>query len=178
MSEWSEAENFRLRELWADKSLSGTQIGRLLGKSKNSVVGRAHRLGLKGRVSPIQPKGSGKAPRNRPMRVAAGVPTLAPLTRFCAHCGGELRPQQEKFCKPQCLHDSQRRQHAPKPKPAVEAPQTVFKPLPSSPCCWPIGMPGTRGFRYCDEPSRPGKPYCDEHYRIAYVRRADLREAA
>lgn len=34
-------------------------------------------------------------------------------------------------------------------------------------CCWPIGRPGTKEFRYCDDPHR-NRVYCDTHERDAY----------
>ncbi len=45
-------------------------------------------------------------------------------------------------------------------------------------CCWPIGEPGTRSFHFCDDPSEPGKPYCSEHAKLAYVKVRDRREDA
>jgi len=45
-------------------------------------------------------------------------------------------------------------------------------------CCWPLGEPGTRSFRFCDEQSEPGKPYCTEHARLAYVKVRDRRDDA
>jgi GcrA cell cycle regulator len=45
-------------------------------------------------------------------------------------------------------------------------------------CCWPIGEPGTSSFRFCDASSVPGKPYCEEHAELAYVRIRDKREDA
>ena len=45
-------------------------------------------------------------------------------------------------------------------------------------CCWPIGEPGTKTFRFCDDTSLPGKPYCDEHAKLAYVRIRDRKEDA
>jgi len=45
-------------------------------------------------------------------------------------------------------------------------------------CCWPLGEPGTRSFRFCDDPSEPGKPYCSDHVKLAYVRVRDRREDA
>ncbi len=50
-----------LRSLWAE-GLTTTEIGRRLGMSKNAVIGKAHRLGLNGRPSPIR--------RERPARPA------------------------------------------------------------------------------------------------------------
>ena len=39
-------------------------------------------------------------------------------------------------------------------------------------CQWPIGHPGTREFRFCGDPIERGRPYCCDHARLAYVRRA------
>ena len=48
------------------------------------------------------------------------------------------------------------------------------------PCCWPIGDPGTPGFRFCDEPALAAKPYCEEHACRAYahLRRHDKASRA
>jgi GcrA cell cycle regulator len=52
-------------------------------------------------------------------------------------------------------------------EPVVEPPPPP--PPVQEPCCWPIGEPGTRTFRYCDEPSRVGRcSYCEDHAKIAY----------
>ena len=45
-------------------------------------------------------------------------------------------------------------------------------------CCWPIGEPGTRSFRFCDAESVPGKPYCSAHAQLAYVKVRDRRDDA
>lgn len=54
----------RLRALWGVKSV--IQIGKELGLSKNSIVGRAHRLKLPRQTNPI--KRQGDAPPIRPYR--------------------------------------------------------------------------------------------------------------
>ena len=58
--EWAEETIVRLRTLW-DEGLSTAEIGRRLGVSKNAVVGKAHRLDLPARPSPIRRDGSGPA---------------------------------------------------------------------------------------------------------------------
>jgi len=50
---WNEENVARLRELW-DQGLPTAQIGKLLGFTKNAVVGKAHRIGLERRPSPIR----------------------------------------------------------------------------------------------------------------------------
>ena len=37
----------------------------------------------------------------------------------------------------------------------------------TEPCCWPMGEPGRRDFRYCDVISAPGRVYCYDHLAIS-----------
>ncbi len=53
VGEWTPDVIQRLRTLWAE-GISTAEIGNRLGFSKNAVVGKAHRLKLPGRPSPIQ----------------------------------------------------------------------------------------------------------------------------
>jgi len=147
---WTAADLARLAKLWGE-GLSTTAIGRAMGRSKNSVVGKAHRLNLPARPSPIAAKGSGANPKQR--RRVTG-PTLAPLASAVQAA----------------------------PMPSVEVAPVAATAAPryagvSRPCCWPIGEPRTKGFRYCDGPGVPGRPYCDEHCGLAYVQQA-VRSAA
>ena len=50
---WDENNVSKLKELW-DQGLPTAQIGKLLGFTKNAVVGKAHRIGLERRPSPIR----------------------------------------------------------------------------------------------------------------------------
>ena len=52
---WTDEKIKRLKKLWSEGLTTGT-IGKRLGITKNAVVGKAHRLGLKSRVSPIKHK--------------------------------------------------------------------------------------------------------------------------
>jgi GcrA cell cycle regulator len=67
---------------------------------------------------------------------------------------------------------------------APPAPRPVMHSAPAQPrrsapsCCWPIGEPGTKTFRFCDDTSVAGKPYCDEHAKLAYVKIRDRKEDA
>src|SRR5215472_10744294 len=71
--EWSDDRIRQLRRLWSEGH-STAEIGRRMGISKNAVVGKAHRLDLPARPSPIRTGGSPRAPR-APRRQP--VPTLA-----------------------------------------------------------------------------------------------------
>jgi len=50
---WSDATIELLRELW-EKGRTASEIGDVLGVSRNAVIGKAHRLGLKSRPSPVK----------------------------------------------------------------------------------------------------------------------------
>ncbi len=53
---WNEKNLERLKKLW-DEGLPITKIGLELGVSRNSIAGKAHRLGLPKRNSPISKSG-------------------------------------------------------------------------------------------------------------------------
>jgi GcrA cell cycle regulator len=169
--EWAEETIVRLRALW-DEGHSTAEIGRRLGVSKNAVVGKAHRLDLPARPSPIRRDGAGgSTPRRSAPRRVAG-PTLPPLSStgpmMSAAPGPTMVPQVATMA-PKPVHA------APPARVAPPAPRPYGRVVT---CCWPIGEPGTRSFRFCDTSSEPGKPYCADHARLAYVKVRDRREDA
>jgi GcrA cell cycle regulator len=67
----------------------------------------------------------------------------------------------------------------------AERPAPVLRAIPAprpgariTPCCWPIGEPGKSSFRFCDVDAIAGKPYCEEHSALAYVKIRDRKEDA
>ncbi len=179
--EWTDETITRLRALWAEGH-STAEIGRRLGVSKNAVVGKAHRLDLEGRPSPIRPAAEGARPRPTARRVAG--PTLPPLasTRQPAalpSVGPSLMPRSvgALALKPVQVAPHVAPQRAPAPAPRLQAvaPRSYGRVIT---CCWPLGEPGTRSFHFCDAESVPGKPYCTDHAELAYVRVRDRREDA
>lgn len=141
--DWTDERLERLRRLWAE-GMSASKIGVQMGISKNSVVGKVHRLKLPSRPSPIQPRSEPKAKR-------APKQTLPPV-----------KPEQivKEEPKPAVVA----RQVEPVKKP-VAAPRVIA----DRPCQWPFGDPGETGFRFCGCPSERGRPYCAEHVAVAYV---------
>ncbi len=157
--DWSAEAIERLRALWTE-GLSTAEIGRRLGISKNAVVGKAHRLSLAARPSPIRRSAdSDGLKRAAAVRRTVG-PTLAPIEPPAPAPAPAPRPA------------------APPPAPPVL--RSVARPSGgrSVSCCWPIGEPGTKSFRFCDVGSLPNKPYCAQHAALAYVRVRDRREDA
>ncbi len=162
--EWNDDSINRLRALWAEGH-STAEIGRRMNVSKNAVVGKAHRLNLASRPSPIRRDGE-KTPRRRLPRRASGstLPVLA----------AALTPM--PVVEQRRLPD---RAPAERTPPVLRAVPPASRPgARVTPCCWPIGEPGTRSFRFCDSDSIGGKPYCEEHAALAYVKVRDRREDA
>ncbi len=178
--EWTDETIARLRALW-DEGHSTAEIGRRLGFSKNAVVGKAHRLDLPARPSPIRPAPPGSRPRTVVRRVAG--PTLPPLasTGLAAQAAPRpsAAPAPRSFgalaLKPAAAYAPPAPAPAPVPRLQAVAPRPYGRVIT---CCWPIGEPGTKSFRFCDTASVPGKPYCAEHVELAYVKIRDRREDA
>jgi GcrA cell cycle regulator len=190
--EWADDTIIRLRELWSEGH-STAEIGRRLGVSKNAVVGKAHRLDLPARPSPIRREGERSPTRRSPPRPLCG-PTLPPLSSTGGIASPGLSSSGVSAGAPAggtILAASAPAAVLPPPRPPVIIPPRPPAPprvvMPSPPprpygrvitCCWPIGEPGTRSFRFCDAESVPGKPYCADHAQLAYVKVRDRREDA
>ncbi len=181
--EWSEEVIGRLRMLWSEGH-STAEIGRRLGISKNAVVGKAHRLDLPSRPSPIRREAgpNGGSRRAQPRRTAG--PTLPPLTSTAAPPPAGSGAAATRSLAEQPAGERAGTDLAPRRtvQPLV-APATRVQGLPRTygrtiACCWPLGEPGSKSFRFCCDDSVPGKPYCEEHAKLAYVRVRDRHEDA
>ena len=103
---WTDERIDHLKKLW-EKGLTASQIAEELGGvSRNAVIGKAHRLGLKSRPSPVKsgdskkkaaPKKSGKssqptAQTTRPCRCSSAKTACSchitkQRCRWCGHAG-------------------------------------------------------------------------------------------
>lgn len=179
--DWTSEAIERLRVLWSEGH-STAEIGRRMGVSKNSVVGKAHRLQLPARPSPIRrdpaaprPVAAGRRPTLPPLRVVAAAPALAPVAAPVMAAPAAPLPVRAEARRPE-PREPRLTEVAAAPKPSH-----VLRPFARASarsCCWPIGEPGTPGFRFCTAESLNGKPYCAEHAAVAYVRVKDRREDA
>jgi GcrA cell cycle regulator len=181
--EWNDETIGRLRALWTE-GLSTAEIGRRLGVSKNAVVGKAHRLNLSARPSPIRRDGLANGePRPAAARRVTGS-TLPPLNDAAPVVVGQAAPATPDQAPVRVLPAPVRAPVAvaPAPRPIVSRPiavrSTPFRSTRTSACCWPIGEPGTKSFRFCSGDAVTGKPYCQEHIQLAYVKVRDRREEA
>jgi GcrA cell cycle regulator len=158
MSEWSDQQIARLRELW-DGPDSTAAIGGKMGMSKNAVVGKAKRLNLPARPSPIIRDGRPVKPKSAP-RVHGATLTLPPS--IIAAQAAEKAAERALVAKLSEIVAA-----ATEPEP--EAPRVEFKPLAPRQCCWPL-WDGKPTHRYCEAVARPGRAYCSAHHEIAYTK--------
>jgi GcrA cell cycle regulator len=168
------ARDAELTELWA-QGLSSSAIGVRMTLTKNAVIGRARRLGLPARPSPIGARaGNGRtvegaaARSHRATAYPDGLPAPEGMVRGP---GGVLAGDSLAalgVAVPVVV--------APRPVADFVAAPRLAPVIPlgragavAQPCCWPIGEPRTPGFRFCEAPGIPGRSYCAAHHAVAYV---------
>lgn len=137
--EWTPDRIKVLMALW-EEGLPTSEIGRRLGVTKNAVVGKVHRLGLKKRQSPI-----------RQTATTSAQPKKAKPIQVRTPANSQEVPTVAKAVKP-------------------SGDVVKLEELTASMCCWPEGEPGTEDFHFCGQPSIPEKPYCEAHCARAYVK--------
>ena len=153
---WTDARIEQLRTGW-EKGLTATEIAKELGEgiSRNAVIGKAHRLGLKARPSPV--KGSGEAAIAEVVAESVAAPAAAapaaPPPRTAPVVARKPRPV----------------------APARPA-RTTLLDLTEKVCKWPIGHPGETEFHFCGKPSNAGFPYCNDHCLQAYQAQLPRRD--
>ncbi len=98
---WTEERLEKLRALW-DKGLSISSIGEELGVTRNAIAGKAHRLGLKKRQSPIAAKK--QAPKETVIEEPEVLPLRLALRKLnwsrskCAWPSGDPKHTDFNFC--------------------------------------------------------------------------------
>lgn len=151
---WNGGMDNMLTVLW-DEGLSASKIGGrmtlALGEviTKNSVIGRAHRLRLPQRPHAVHAVGE------RPIRAVKSV--SLPLLSM-------VEVQVERP-----VEDFAERLAACSVEPVVEPP-VADQPPPAGPvreCAWMLN--DSYPWVSCDEPTLPGKPYCGDHCARAYL---------
>ena len=189
---WTDERIDRLKSMW-EKGLTASQIANELGGvSRNAVIGKAHRLGLKSRPSPVKAnEGEAKPapkPKAKPVekaaapRAAAPAPERSPSAAAPAQATPTPRSDMPKIVSigpggfmRQGPGDQQapippappRRLVPAKPSPEI-ADKTSLLDLSDRVCRWPMGHPGEPDFHFCGEAVNPGFPYCVEHCGRAY----------
>ena len=181
---WTDERIDRLKKMWSEGATASQIADELGGVSRNAVIGKAHRLGLEQRPSPVKP-GDEKEVK----RAAAPAATAAPASPQPA-APQRLTPQELQYRSigpggfvRQGPGDQQapippappRRLVPAKPSPEV-ADKTSLLDLNDRICKWPMGHPGEPDFHFCGEPANPGFPYCVAHCGVAYQAQLPRRD--
>lgn len=202
---WTEERIDRLKTMWAEGATASQIADELGGVSRNAVIGKAHRLGLEARPSPVKP---GDEKEHRAPAAAAPTPKPAPAERPAPRPAAATgAPEQAAPAHPapqrqraqsdniqyrsigpggfirQGPGDQQapippappRRLVPAKPSPEV-ADKTSLLDLNDRICKWPMGHPGEPDFHFCGNASNPGFPYCVEHCGVAYQAQLPRRD--
>ena len=138
---WTDEHTALIRKLWAE-GLTGTQIANQLGRTKNSVIGKAHRLRLTVRASPIVRRSKEKKPKPATAEVRELVAKIIPLF------DNDPEPVDESAA-------------------FTQNPKSIAGRLDA--CQYPSGDPGKPNFKYCGKHTDTGKPYCAHHMKLAYL---------
>jgi GcrA cell cycle regulator len=147
---WTDERVTQLKRLWNEGRTAAEIADELGGITRNAVIGKAHRLNLSNRVSPLQQDNkapSGKKTGTAPiaaMREKA-APLTAPIARSAAKTavkGGQAACKKSGGVKMTDLKDRM--------------------------CRWPFGDPRDADFHFCGDTNVPGLPYCPDHAKMAY----------
>ncbi len=148
---WTEKMVEDLKIMWKQGLTTG-EIGKRLGVSKNSIVGKVHRLQLDARPSPIKKKDE---------------KTISDASKNTS-----ARPSEEKAPAAQTA--------APAAEPAVLPVRPTGRNTPcgsvqltdldNHTCRWPLGDPKDENFHFCGKKVKIGQTYCEEHAALAYVK--------
>jgi GcrA cell cycle regulator len=176
--EWTEQRIEILRKLWG-QGQTASQIAAILGGiTRNAVIGKAHRLGLTGRPSPIK-REAGASPQPRRRAAAAPARRMPGAGQPGAGIHGQPLPQPHGTS---AVPPQQARVQTPTAPAAREIPAApAAKPAAprasahtgSKTCSWPMGDPKQPGFHFCGEPAEIGKPYCSQHCHVAYHKKSE-----
>ncbi len=165
---WTDERINELTRLW-QQGLSASEIGKRLGVSKNSIVGKAHRLNLPSRPSPIRQgeeeetaSGSAEPQRRAARKNTAKANGSAESGSAKAASSGNGKANGSA---------KTRNRSATGGNPASFRAQVEARGGRSG-CLWPIGDPNDPDFHFCGAAAAPGKPYCPEHAARAYITRS------
>lgn len=143
---WTEERVALLKKLWGEGRTAAEIAKDLGGVTRNAVIGKAHRLKLSSRVSPIQQNTKKSAPKAM-AETSKVVRTASP-----SHVSPveTLEKKLKSVSKKRIgkLYD--------------------LMDLKPRACRWPEGDPKEDDFGFCGAESLAGLPYCEEHAQLAY----------
>ena len=178
---WTDQMVEDLKIMW-QQGLTTAEIGKRLGVSKNSIVGKVHRLGLSGRPSPIKkkedksstpvenkktaPEKKAKSEKSEVIKTAKEPAKIKESSKNNENVKIEITAAPVKpVIKEEAKIKECQKSDFDKSGRAVSLTE-----LDNHTCRWPIGDPKDENFHFCGRKVRIGQTYCDEHSLIAYVK--------
>lgn len=135
---WNAENTEKLKTLW-EQGRTAAEIGRRLGKTRNSIISKARNLKIK--------------------HGSAGAAVKVVKTKSE---GATLAAREWKSKS----YSAKRHKHSEIAKKAFGKKKNLIDLLPNE-CSWPIGDPQDADFHYCGAKVCK-KPYCENHRAIAY----------
>lgn len=148
---WTEEMIQSLKDMWK-QGLTTNEIAKNLGVSKNSIVGKVHRLNLTARPSPIKKK----------EEIAAEQAAAA------AAAAEQAEKSSAKFTRKITINTVEIKTSETEKKSNSRG--VELTELDNHTCRWPLGDPREENFCFCGKRVRGGQTYCEEHSAIAYVK--------
>jgi GcrA cell cycle regulator len=152
---WTEETVEELRKMW-DKGMTTGQIAKALNVTKNSIIGKVHRLCLTARPSPIKKTEEAEKALPEEAQEEKTVKKCAPKEAKVKKIKKETPVVSEKASK--TVDEN------------VEELNIPLVKLDNHTCRWPLGDPRDDDFCFCGKRIKTGQTYCEEHSTIAYVK--------
>lgn len=150
---WTPEQEEIVRTEWPKGRLSASGIGELIGKSRNAVIGKAHRLGLDGR-DPKASKHTYKDPN-------AYRPERTKKERVRAATVAENKMANERLRKAPLV--------VPRAMPLSSKVPIAIMELNSVTCRAVVGQGPDGLATYCGDMTFMEKPFCEGHCALYYV---------
>ncbi len=146
---WTEDRVSLLKRLWGEGHTAAEIAKQLGGVTRNAVIGKAHRLKLSNRVSPIQ---QNKKPANKNIERKITRKTVS----TASVSSRKTSPVSSVSKNSPATHSSNN--------------GNLYSLMELKPrmCRWPCGDPKHEDFGFCGAAAMPGLPYCEEHAKLAY----------
>ena len=144
---WTDEAVEELKKMW-DRGMTTGQIAKALSVTKNSIIGKVHRLCLTARPSPIK-----KLPLKEEKK------TVQPVK--------ESSLPKKESCSDNSIKESRESGSCTS---STEETNIPLVKLDNHTCRWPQGDPRDDDFCFCGKRVKMGQTYCEEHSAIAYVK--------
>lgn len=149
---WNDEAVEELKRMW-DRGMTTGQIAKALNVTKNSIIGKVHRLCLTARPSPIKKVSEEKEEKKTVHQ------EKAPKSAKSSAKDTAIVIETPKIKEPVVSSSA-----------VVEETNIPLVKLDNHTCRWPLGDPRDDDFCFCGKRIKTGQTYCEEHAAIAYVR--------